>query len=420
MTFADLETRLSAISDRIEASAATAQVKGERVIAESMWLQAITLLVAAIIAAIAATLIVRGIMKSIDHLLMTITRITNGELGRDMGIVSRDELGGVLSSIKGMDDKFSEIVGSVHVTAETVRAAARQISQGNDDLSQRTQEQSAMLEQTAASMEEMAATVQQNADNARKANQLAVSACGQADLGGSVVQRTIGAMVEISSSSRRIAEIIGVIDEIAFQTNLLALNAAVEAARAGEQGRGFAVVASEVRTLAQRSAAAAHEIKGLIGESLEKVRMGTVLVDESGQTITQIMESVRKVTSIVAEIAAASAEQATSVEQVNLAVSQMDGTTQQNAALVEEAAAASKSMEHQTLQLMQRVSFFSTHTRHESIAASATTASTDGVTTLRTSITRPVAQSTVTAPGHRRARGDATGKVSVAARNSRN
>jgi methyl-accepting chemotaxis protein len=304
-------------------------------------------------------MLIRSIMSGLNTAMAVTARIAGGDIGREIHIDDQHEFGQLLKSLQVMDLKLSEIVGSVRTNADAVGAAAKQISLGNDDLSSRTQQQAASLEETAASMEEMAATVKQNADNAKQANQLAISARGQADQGGAVVQQAVNAMSEINTSSRKISDIIGVIDDIAFQTNLLALNAAVEAARAGEQGRGFAVVATEVRNLAQRSATAAKEIKGLINDSVEKVTVGTSLVDESGKRIAEIMDSVKKVTDIVAEIAAASEEQASGVEQVNTAVTQMDDATQQNAALVEEAAAAAKSMQQQTLQLVASVSYFS-------------------------------------------------------------
>jgi methyl-accepting chemotaxis protein len=357
--FEDLEGRLASISDRIEADGGAAEKAADAAVARAKTVEVVLVAITILIALVISWLLIRAIAAGIDALNAAMTRMTRGELGSDFVTHDRDECGRLLILLRDMDGKFARIVGAVRSNAESVGAAARELSGGNDDLSQRTQEQAAALEETAASMEQMSATVKQNADNARTANQLAASARAQADKGGNVVQQAVNAMGEINASSRRIADIIGVIDEIAFQTNLLALNAAVEAARAGEQGRGFAVVASEVRNLAQRSASAAREIKALISESVGKVKTGSELVDQSGKTIAEIMESVRKVTDVVAEISAASEEQASGIEQVNRAMSQMDAATQQNAALVEEAAAASKAMEHQTQALVNEVSFFS-------------------------------------------------------------
>ena len=249
--------------------------------------------------------------------------------------------------VNQLADNMAEVVSKVKVVAAEVHRGADEISSGNANLSQRTEEQSSSLEETASSMEEMTTTVKQNADNAGQANQLAMAARDQAEKGGSVVSQAVKAMADINDASKKIADIIGVIDDIAFQTNLLALNAAVEAARAGEQGRGFAVVASEVRSLAGRSATAAKEIKELIQDSVRKVEDGSVLVTQSGQTLEKIVASVKKVSDIVAEIAAASREQSSGIEQVNRAVMQMDELTQQNAALVEQATAASQAMAEQ-------------------------------------------------------------------------
>ncbi len=303
----------------------------------------------------------RSIRRSIggepDFAVAMAARIANGDLGSD-GDDKRFADGSLLAELVRMRGRLTGIVGEVQHGSQAVSTAAQQIAKGNDDLSQRTQEQASSLEETAASMEQMTSTVKQNAENANYANQLASGARDQAERGGRVAAQAVLAMGEINTSSRKIADIVGLIDEIAFQTNLLSLNAAVEAARAGEQGRGFAVVASEVRNLSQRSAAAAKEIKGLINESVARVQAGSELVDQSGAALTDIVDSVKKVTDIVAEIAAASQEQSAGIDQVNRAVMQMDEVTQQNAALVEEASAAARAMEDQAGELQRQMGFF--------------------------------------------------------------
>jgi methyl-accepting chemotaxis protein len=271
-----------------------------------------------------------------------------GDLTRSMALDGKPGLYvSIGSGVNSLVGNMASVVSQVKTMAHQVQSGAEEISRGNLNLSQRTEEQASNLEETASSMEEMTSTVKQTADNAGQANQLAMAARVQAEKGGAVVSSAVSAMAGINDSSKKIADIIGVIDEIAFQTNLLALNAAVEAARAGEQGRGFAVVATEVRNLAGRSATAAKEIKALIVDSVSKVEEGSKLVDESGRTLEEIVNAVKKVTDIVAEIAAASREQSSGIEQVNKAIMQMDSTTQQNAALVEEAAAASQAIVEQ-------------------------------------------------------------------------
>ena len=260
--------------------------------------------------------------------------------------------------MKAMRDSLAKVIGEVRQGTDTIASASSQIAAGNMDLSSRTEGQASSLEETAAAMEQLTSTVQQNADNAHQANQLALSASSVAVKGGSVVAQVVGTMGAINASSRKIVDIIGVIDGIAFQTNILALNAAVEAARAGEQGRGFAVVAAEVRSLAQRSAAAAKEIKTLIGDSVDKVEEGSKQVQEAGQTMNEIVDSVKRVTDIMAQISVASQEQTSGIEQINQAITQMDQVTQQNAALVEEAAAAAASLQEQAGALTQVVSVF--------------------------------------------------------------
>jgi methyl-accepting chemotaxis protein-2 (aspartate sensor receptor) len=285
-------------------------------------------------------------------------KIAGGDLTSRVDVTSENEVGALFAALKRMQESLTRTVATVRRGVDEINVGSREISAGNTDLSSRTEQQAASLEETAASMEELASTVKQNADNARQANQLAASASHVAERGGVAVSEVVGTMKEISASSRKIAEIVGVIDSIAFQTNILALNAAVEAARAGEQGKGFAVVAAEVRSLAQRSAQAAKEIKGLIEESVSKVGAGSSQVERAGTTMQEIVSSVKRVTDIMGEITAASEEQSSGIDQVNRAVSQMDEVTQQNAALVEESAAAAGSLQDQAEQLSQAVAVF--------------------------------------------------------------
>jgi len=299
-----------------------------------------------------------GITRPINEAVKVAQTVAAGDLTSKIDIRSVDETGLLLQALRHMNQNLFDIVAKVRAGTESIAAASGQIASGNLDLSARTEEQASSLEQTAASMEELTATVRQNADNARQAKQLAASASNVATAGGTVVAQVVDTMTSIRASSRRIVDIIGVIDGIAFQTNILALNAAVEAARAGEQGRGFAVVATEVRNLAQRSAAAAKEIKVLISTSVDQVEVGSQLVADAGNTMEQIVASVQRVTDIMQEISAASQEQSAGIEQINQAIIQMDQVTQQNAALVEEAAATSEALELQAGGLAGVVSTF--------------------------------------------------------------
>ncbi|WP_370678624.1 methyl-accepting chemotaxis protein [Comamonas sp. GB3 AK4-5] len=299
-----------------------------------------------------------SITKPLAQASAVAQRVAEGDLTSRITVQRKDELGLLMATLDRMQSHLAQVVGHVRGGAESVANASAEIAQGNQDLSARTEQQASALEQTAASMEELSTTVRHNADNARQANTLAMAASTVAEQGGVVVGEVVQTMQGIHDASRRISEIIGVIDSIAFQTNILALNAAVEAARAGEQGRGFAVVATEVRSLASRSADAAKEIKALIDDSVQRVSQGTALVDKAGATMNEVVGSIRRVTDIMGEISAASSEQSQGVSQVEEAVTSMDHSTQQNAALVEEMAAAASSLQRQSQDLVQAVSVF--------------------------------------------------------------
>ncbi|NDI85281.1 methyl-accepting chemotaxis protein [Undibacterium crateris] len=322
------------------------------------WVSTLFILCGLIVILIFGLSLIRKTVASLTYAVQVAETVSSGDLTSQIEVNSQDEAGKVLQALKEMNSNLLSIVSQVRSSTDNIASASTEIATGNMDLSSRTEQQAGSLEETASSMEELTSTVRQNADNARQANQLAVSASEIAVKGGDVVDQVVDTMNGINESARKIVDIIGVIDGIAFQTNILALNAAVEAARAGEQGRGFAVVAAEVRNLAQRSASAAKEIKVLIDDSVGKVERGTQLVGEAGATIKEVVSSVRRVTDVVTEITAASQEQTSGIDQINIAITKMDESTQQNAALVEQAAAAAASLQDQAASLAEVVGVF--------------------------------------------------------------
>src|SRR5476649_1305700 len=361
---------LNALTDLIKFQ--TAAIDQAKVDARQAYVGARTMMVVLTVlaTALAAGVVVwvtRSITSPLNRAVGMAQAVADGDLTTRIDCDSEDETGQLLRALSDMNSCLARTVGQVRQGTDTISLASQEIASGNLDLSSRTEQQAASLEETASSMEELTSTVTQNADNARQATTLVIAASDFATKGGRVVGQVVTTMGAIKASSSKIVDIISVIDGIAFQTNILALNAAVEAARAGEQGRGFAVVASEVRTLAQRSASAAKEIKELIGHSVETVDAGSTLVEQAGGAIKEIVESVKRVTDIVGEISSASVEQSGGIEQVNKAVNQMDQVTQQNAALVEEASAAAQAMAQQAQSLREAVAFFKVHDRRVSV-----------------------------------------------------
>ena len=351
---ADMDVILKSVQSAVDAQTAGA----EQSIATSTIFTWVTSAIAVLLSVVVAWLTARSITVPVNEAVKVARTVATGDLTSNIVVTSKDETGQLLQALKDMNGSLAKMVTEVRISTETISTASSEIASGNLDLSSRTEQQAASLEETASSMEELTSTVKQNTENAAQANKMAQVASEVAARGGAVVLKVVDTMTAIDASAKKIADIISVIDGIAFQTNILALNAAVEAARAGEQGRGFAVVATEVRNLAQRSAAAAKEIKGLINDSVENVEAGSKLVTEAGRTMGEIVDSIRSVTDIMSGIAAASIEQSAGIEQVNQAVGQMDQVTQQNAALVEEAAAAAASLQDQAYGLTQQMSNF--------------------------------------------------------------
>ena len=349
---------LRALVDYQEAQMSNAKGYAHDIYRQAIWVTVTITAISAVIAIVLAYLITISITRPLARAVELADQVANGDLSHNIVVDRTDETGQLLRGLKAMTDSLKRIVAEVRNGTETINSASSEIASGNLDLSSRTEQQAGALEQTASTMEELTSAVKQNTENARQASRLSTSASEVAVEGGEVVGQVVDMMNAINSSSRKIVDIISVIDGIAFQTNILALNAAVEAARAGEQGRGFAVVASEVRSLAQRSAAAAKEVKSLIDESVANVDAGSKLVEQAGTTMTNVVSSVKRVTDVVSEITAASEEQSQGIGQVNDAITQMDETTQQNAALVEQAAAAAQSLQDQANKLASVVGVF--------------------------------------------------------------
>ncbi len=355
-----LAASLQQLSAMQEQLALQAYEEAQAASTRTMMLAAVTVAILLVLALISASLIIRTITRNLDSAVQVAETVAQGDLRSHIEVTSKDELGRLMLALKGMNNNLLSIVGRIRESSESIATGATQISTGNNDLSQRTEEQASNLQQTAASMEELASTVRHNTDNAQQATTLARNAAHTASQGGEAMEQVTQTMETISASSRKIADIIGVIDGIAFQTNILALNAAVEAARAGEQGRGFAVVAGEVRALAGRSAEAAKEIKLLIQQSVSQVNEGTTLVEATGKTIGDVVQQVQSVAALIQEISNASQEQSQGTGQVSDAIAQLDQVTQQNAALVEESAAAANSLSYQAAELNRLVATFKT------------------------------------------------------------
>lgn len=366
--FGRLNDSISHLADLNHQGAVAASVASASAYASAQYTMVGVLLACLILTIFAGMWLIRSVTAPLHQAVLMASQIAQGDLSHAMQANSSNETGKLLNALQGMRTSLVDVVSHVRQGSESVATASAEIAQGNHDLSARTEQQASALQQTTASMEQLGTTVKQNADSARQANQLAMNASQVAVQGGQVVSEVVSTMKGITDSSRKIADIISLIDGIAFQTNILALNAAVEAARAGEQGRGFAVVASEVRSLAGRSAQAAKEIKTLIDESVLRVEQGTTLADRAGSTMTEVVAAIQRVTDIMGEISAASTQQASGVAQIGDAITHMDQTTQQNAALVEQMAAAASSLRNQAHELVQTVSVFKLSATHQAMA----------------------------------------------------